>query len=243
MAAGGGQDPAWILPEIIPVFPLPGVLLLPGGRLPLNIFEPRYVAMIDDALGAPPRAIGMIQPLDAERGQTAPGLYPIGCLGRITSFAEHDSGRYRYLITLTGMCRFTIREEMAEQRGYRRMRVDYDPWRGDRDTQGGVTGVDRSVKGTVHIIDREQCQLRVLGAHVTVCDAVTKGLFECFALIFGQRLSIDGNILGNRRRKRRIRRNFKPKRLRRAQVHAWVKRAHGRKALVLAIARPCVHKR
>jgi Lon protease-like protein len=143
MAAGGGQDPAWILPEIIPVFPLPGVLLLPGGRLPLNIFEPRYVAMIDDALGAPQRAIGMIQPLDAERGQSASGLYPIGCLGRITSFAEHDSGRYRYLITLTGMCRFTIREEMAEQRGYRRMRVDYDPWRGDRDTQGGVTGVDR----------------------------------------------------------------------------------------------------
>jgi Lon protease-like protein len=143
LAAGGGQDPAWILPEIIPVFPLPGVLLLPGGRLPLNIFEPRYVAMIDDALGAPQRAIGMIQPLDAERGQVAPDLYPIGCLGRITSFAEHDAGRYRYLITLTGMCRFTIREEMAEQRGYRRMRVDFDPWRGDLDAQAGAAGVDR----------------------------------------------------------------------------------------------------
>lgn len=124
-------DPALPLPEIVPVFPLAGVLLLPGGRLPLNIFEPRYVAMIDDALGAPLRAIGMIQPVEAERAAGAPALYPIGCLGRIVSFAEHEGGRYRYLITLSGLCRFTIREELEPRHGYRRMRVDYGRWNGD----------------------------------------------------------------------------------------------------------------
>lgn len=137
------------LPETIPVFPLPGVLLLPGGRLPLNIFEPRYVAMIDDALGLPQRVVGMIQPADAERG-VATGLYPIGCLGRITSFAEQDGGPYRYLITLSGLCRFTVREELEQRRGYRRMRVDYDPWRGDLGPQdfGGVERADllRTIK-------------------------------------------------------------------------------------------------
>jgi len=137
-----GDEPGRRLPEIIPVFPLPGVLLLPGGRLPLNIFEPRYIAMFDDALGAPLRAVGMIQPQDSERGQAAPPLYPVGCLGRITSFAEQDGGSYRYLITLTGMCRFTIREEIEPGRGYRRMRVDYDPWRGDLESRP-VEGLDR----------------------------------------------------------------------------------------------------
>ncbi len=140
--AGGGEGPDGHLPGVIPVFPLPGVLLLPGGRLPLNIFEPRYVAMIDDALGAPLRAIGMLQPQDAERGQALPPLYPVGCLGRISSFAEQDGGPYRYLITLTGVCRFTIREEIEPGRGYRRMRVDYDPWRGDLDPRP-VDGLDR----------------------------------------------------------------------------------------------------
>ena len=137
-----GAGPALPLPEIVPVFPLAGVLLLPGGRLPLNIFEPRYVAMIDDALGAPLRAIGMIQPTDSERTDGAAALYPIGCLGRIVSFAEHEGGRYRYLITLSGLCRFTIREEIEPGRGYRRMRVDYDPWRGDLDPRP-VDGLDR----------------------------------------------------------------------------------------------------
>jgi Lon protease-like protein len=126
-----GAGPALPLPEIVPVFPLAGVLLLPGGRLPLNIFEPRYVAMIDDALGAPLRAIGMIQPTDSERTDGAAALYPIGCLGRIVSFAEHEGGRYRYLITLSGLCRFTIREEIEPRGGYRRMRVDYGRWLGD----------------------------------------------------------------------------------------------------------------
>jgi Lon protease-like protein len=130
------------LPEIIPVFPLPGVLLLPRGKLPLNIFEPRYVAMVDDALGAPHRVIGMIQPLDGARAGDPPPLYPIGCLGRITSFTENEGGRFRYLITLTGTCRFTIREELEARRGYRRMRVDYAPWSGDLEPRA-VEGLDR----------------------------------------------------------------------------------------------------
>lgn len=129
------------LPAIIPVFPLSGVLLLPRGRLPLNIFEPRYVAMIDDALGAPERLVGMIQPLEGATGDNPP-LYPVGCVGRITNFSENEDGRYRYLITLTGVSRFTIVEELEGRRGYRRMRVDYAPWSGDREAKRAV-GLDR----------------------------------------------------------------------------------------------------
>ena len=140
--SGEAEDPIDRLPETIPVFPLPGVLLLPGGRLPLNIFEPRYVAMMDDALGAPQRVIGMIQPTETEGGPAA-GLYAVGCLGRITSFAEQDGGPYRYLITLSGLCRFTVREEMEGLRGYRRMRVDYAPWRGDLHPQS-TDGIERA---------------------------------------------------------------------------------------------------
>ncbi|MCX7381994.1 MAG: LON peptidase substrate-binding domain-containing protein [Alphaproteobacteria bacterium] len=110
------------LPEVFPVFPLAGVLLLPGGKLPLNIFEPRYLALTEDALAAG-RLFGMVQP-DASRpaGAQGPAVYPVGCLGRIVSFAETDDGRY--LITLTGLSRFTIAAEAAMCRGYRRFHAD-----------------------------------------------------------------------------------------------------------------------
>jgi hypothetical protein len=112
------------LPSEIAVFPLTGALLLPRGRLPLNIFEPRYLAMTMDALGRG-RLFGMVQP-DA-RGKPAvegPGLYRIGCLGRISSFSETDDGRL--LITLIGVARFRIVEELAmAPGGYRRVRADY----------------------------------------------------------------------------------------------------------------------
>jgi Lon protease-like protein len=108
------------LPEEFPVFPLTGALLLPGGRLPLNIFEPRYLAMVEDAL-ASGRMFGMVQPdKRLAMGDTGPGLYRTGCLGRLSSFSETDDGRY--LITLTGVIRFTIVEEVEPQRGYRRVR-------------------------------------------------------------------------------------------------------------------------
>jgi Lon protease-like protein len=111
------------IPESFPIFPLTGALLLPGGQLPLNIFEPRYLAMIEDAL-ANGRMLGMIQPDKAvPPGPSGSGMMRVGCLGRLSSFAETDDGRY--LITLTGVVRFTIAEELPSLRGYRRVRGDF----------------------------------------------------------------------------------------------------------------------
>src|SRR5215831_14359762 len=106
------------LPSVLPIFPLTGVLLLPRGRLPLNIFEPRYLAMTRDAL-AGERLIGMVQPSDPRLGGDNPPVYPIGCAGRITSFSETDDGRF--LITLSGTSRFRVREELPLLEGYRRV--------------------------------------------------------------------------------------------------------------------------
>jgi hypothetical protein len=112
------------LPADIAVFPLTGALLLPGGRLPLNIFEPRYLAMTFDAL-AVGRMFGMIQPNPAEpRLGNGPSLYRVGCLGRLSQFAETDDGRL--LITLSGVIRFAVSEEHGlAAGGYRRVRADY----------------------------------------------------------------------------------------------------------------------
>ncbi|MBV9785168.1 MAG: LON peptidase substrate-binding domain-containing protein [Acidisphaera sp.] len=119
------------LPAEFPIFPLSGALLLPGGKLPLNIFEPRYLAMVEDAL-AGGRVLGMIQPdpAAAETGR-GPGLLRVGCLGRLRSFSETDDGRY--LITLHGLIRFGIAEELEIRRGYRRVRADYAGFAGDLD--------------------------------------------------------------------------------------------------------------
>ncbi len=114
------------LPQVIPVFPLPGTILLPRGQLPLNIFEPRYLNMIDDAM-AGDRIIGMIQPQGGP--QRLPGLSPIGCAGRITSFAETSDGRY--LITLTGCARFRLGSEIPTRTPYRQVRADFAPFESD----------------------------------------------------------------------------------------------------------------
>ena len=116
------------LPSIIPIFPLTGVLLLPRGRLPLNIFEPRYLAMTRDAL-AGERLIGMVQPSDPRVAEDNPAVYPTGCAGRITSFSETDDGRF--LITLTGISRFRIREELPLLEGYRRVVPEWREFAGD----------------------------------------------------------------------------------------------------------------
>lgn len=109
------------LPDSLPVFPLGGALLLPQGRLPLNIFEPRYLAMIEDCLGQG-RYLGMVQPdKRLPISDSGPGLYRIGCLGRITAFEETEDKRY--LVTLTGISRFTIIEETVGKQGYRRVRA------------------------------------------------------------------------------------------------------------------------
>jgi len=130
------------LPEEIAVFPLPGALLLPRGRLPLNIFEPRYLALTLDSLEKG-RMFGMIQPEPgAPRGETGPALYRIGCLGRLSSFAETDDGRL--LITLTGVIRFHVVEELEMRRGYRRVRADYGNFYGDLHTGEPRSGFDRA---------------------------------------------------------------------------------------------------
>jgi len=143
------------LPATLPVFPLSGVLLLPEGRLPLNIFEPRYLAMIEDALGAR-RLVGMIQPSEIAMGGAPSGgvglgraglvgqvgpamtagaepvLYETGCAGRIVSFAETGDGRFS--VTLGGVCRFRVAREIEGASGYRRVTPDWAPFRADLET-------------------------------------------------------------------------------------------------------------
>ena len=114
------------LPQVIPVFPLPGAILLPRGQLPLNIFEPRYLNMIDDAM-AGDRILGLIQP--AGGPASLPSLTAVGCAGRITSFAETSDGRY--LVTLTGVCRFRVTTELPSQAPYRQIRATYAAFESD----------------------------------------------------------------------------------------------------------------
>lgn len=122
-----GYRKAADLPKVIPVFPLDGGLLLPGGHLPLNIFEPRYLNMIDDAMSGD-RIIGMIQ-TRAGGGKERPALAPVGCAGRITSYAETADGRY--LITLTGVCRFQPGDELPVQTPYRQVVAKFEPYEAD----------------------------------------------------------------------------------------------------------------
>ena len=110
------------LPEQLPIFPLPGATLLPGTQLPLNIFEPRYLNMVLDSLSGA-RMIGMVQPQLPESEQHMSAFYGIGCAGRIVSFAETGDGRL--LITLRGICRFRLGEDLLLERGYRRVLPDW----------------------------------------------------------------------------------------------------------------------
>ena len=115
------------LPQLIPVFPLDGALLLPGGELPLQIFEPRYLNMVDDVM-AGDRIVGMIQTKPGG-DRIRPILADVGCAGRITSYAETSDGRY--LVTLTGVCRFEPGEELVLKTPYRQVRAKYDRFEGD----------------------------------------------------------------------------------------------------------------
>ena len=115
------------MPETIPVFPLPSALLLPRGRLPLNIFEPRYLAMLDDTLKTEHRLIGMIQPFEGQ--DNPPRLHTIGCAGRVTSLSETEDGRY--LIVLSGVSRFRISEELDGFAPYRRVTPSWADFRSD----------------------------------------------------------------------------------------------------------------
>jgi len=125
---GGNYHALADLPTTLDIFPLTGILLLPRGQLPLNVFEPRYLALVDAALSGT-RLIGLIQPTQHEDKFLKPALSAIGCAGRITSYRETDDGRY--LITLTGVCRFRVTEELASPEPFRRVSADFAPFLGD----------------------------------------------------------------------------------------------------------------
>jgi len=126
------------LPETIAVFPLPGALLLPRARLPLHLFEPRYLAMLDDILKTPTRLIGMVQPYEGPDGDC---LHSIGCAGRVTAFSETEDGRY--MITLSGISRFRIKEEVEGFTPYRRCSVSWEGFERDLGATEKDTAFDR----------------------------------------------------------------------------------------------------
>jgi Lon protease-like protein len=131
------RDTDMAMPSQIPIFPLPNALLLPESQLPLNIFEPRYLAMVEDALGAPGRLIGMVQPVDE-----AGALFGIGCAGRISYFQETGDGRF--MIALNGVCRFRLGGDHLTGRGYRLADVAWDEFISDlEDDDGGIADRDR----------------------------------------------------------------------------------------------------
>ena len=138
------------LPDTVPIFPLGGALLLPRSRLPLHIFEPRYLQMIEDALKTPGRLIGMIQPYVVP-GRDGNGLHSIGCAGRITQFSETEDGRY--MITLGGVSRFRVVDEIEGFTPYRRCTVNWDGFERDLGKDETDSGFDRP------------CFLRTLGRY------------------------------------------------------------------------------
>ncbi|MCG8548307.1 MAG: LON peptidase substrate-binding domain-containing protein [Alphaproteobacteria bacterium] len=165
------------LPGTIPVFPLSGVLLLPRGELPLNIFEPRYLNMTSDALGGE-RLIGMIQPTEHECQQANPPIYRTGCAGRIVNFQETDDGRY--LITLKGICRFDVAEELPVTRGYRPVQADWSSYRGDMSPANGEQ-VDREKLVTLL---RKYFEIQGISADWNAIESTTnERLITCLSMI------------------------------------------------------------
>ena len=167
------------LPLVIPVFPLDGALLLPGGQLPLNIFEPRYLNMLDDAMSGE-RIIGMIQtrPNASGADPQRPSLAPVGCAGRVTSFAETSDGRY--LITLTGVCRFRAGEELPVRTPYRQVRADFAPYEPDlREDPAGVRtapDIDRLLSALRRYLDHRGLAIDWGDAESAPSDALINSL-------------------------------------------------------------------
>lgn len=137
------------LPDIVSVFPLPGALLLPRARLPLHLFEPRYLAMLDDVLKTPHRLIGMVQPNPGISGK-GEGLHTIGCAGRISQFSETEDGRY--MVTLAGQSRFRILNEVDGFTPYRRAKVSWDGFEKDMGPADADSGMDR--EGFMNLLSR-----------------------------------------------------------------------------------------
>ena len=142
------DDKLITLPETLAIFPLAKAVLLPRQILPLNIFEPRYLAMVEDALKSD-RHIGMIQPRSGDAGTDPVPLYGTGCAGRITAFQETDDGRI--LINLKGVCRFRVLEELSGEKGYRRVRPDWQSYRSDLDEPGDMVMDSEQLENTLRI--------------------------------------------------------------------------------------------
>ncbi|NQV59382.1 MAG: LON peptidase substrate-binding domain-containing protein [Alphaproteobacteria bacterium] len=166
------------LPVRIPIFPLSGVLLLPDAKLPLNIFEPRYLDMVRDAM-AGDRIIGMIQPVHRAEGNAPPALYDIGGAGRITSFEETPDNRFH--ITLTGLSRFSIIEELTATTRYRQVVADWDRFAADRWAEDEGPGVDRDRLLTALQAYLELAQIPV--EWKTIANAETGPLITSLAMI------------------------------------------------------------
>jgi hypothetical protein len=164
------------LPRTIPVFPLDGALLLPGGDLPLQIFEPRYLNMVDDVM-AGDRVIGMIQTRNGG-SRDRPKLADVGCAGRITSYAETSDGRY--LITLTGVCRFETGEELGIQAPYRQVLAKYDRFEGDlgQDEQAQAPGLARQrfAKALKRYLNRRELDIDWETAQTAPLEALVNSL-------------------------------------------------------------------
>jgi Lon protease-like protein len=172
-------------PSVIRVFPLPGALLLPRGQMPLNVFEQRYLAMVDDALKGD-RIIGMVQPdLDNSPAALAPKLYRVGCAGRITQLAETGDGRY--LITLIGIARFRIEEELPQTALFRQCRVNFEPFSSDFVARAGETEVDRAgvVKALRDFVDAAHVKVDWHGIEEAPNEALVNAL--CMMSPFGVR--------------------------------------------------------
>lgn len=129
------------LPDTVAVFPLTGALLLPRAKLPLHLFEPRYLQMMEDALKTPERLIGMVQPSEVKE-RNGSGLHTIGCAGRVTQFSETEDGRY--LITLSGVSRFRVLDEVDGFTPYRRCKVSWEGFAQDLDDEESDPSFDRS---------------------------------------------------------------------------------------------------
>jgi Lon protease-like protein len=164
------------LPQVIPIFPLDGALLLPGGELPLQIFEPRYLNMLDDVMGGD-RLIGMIQ-TRAGGDRERPNLARVGCAGKVTAFAETSDGRY--LITLTGVCRFEPREELAIPLPYRQVRADYSHFEidlsSDEKAQASKAERERFARALKRYLNRRELDIDWETANAAPLEALVNSL-------------------------------------------------------------------
>jgi Lon protease-like protein len=161
------------LPDTLTVFPLPGVVLFPQWHLPLNIFEPRYLNMVDDAM-AGNRLIGMIQSVGGDRQK--PDLIGVGCAGRITSYSETDDGRY--LITLAGIARFRVLEELDVMTPYRQVRPNWAPYANDLkpDSVVGLPSREDLVAALRKYVSRHDMKADWDAVEVAPVDALVQAL-------------------------------------------------------------------